>query len=127
MDEYQQWHELCLDPATGKVSNFYRGDGLQGNEFSDGVAVLDSRSGNMVFGGMNGVTWFNPLRIQQRKHKLPLYLTSFLIGDQTVHAGTKSGSFTITDKSVEESTQFDLSLPGQLVHNRRLVIGLQQS
>ena len=99
----------CLDPATGKVSNFYRGDGLQGNEFSDGVAVLDSRSGIMVFGGMNGVTWFNPLRIQQRKHKLPLYLTSFLIGDQAVHAGTKSGSFTITDKSVEESTQFDLS------------------
>lgn len=48
-----------LDTETGRISNFYAGDGLQGNEFYKN-SVFRDRNGTIFFGGTGGVTYFNP-------------------------------------------------------------------
>jgi signal transduction histidine kinase/ligand-binding sensor domain-containing protein/DNA-binding response OmpR family regulator len=98
----------CLNPKTGKVSNYYEGDGLQGNEFSEGVALYSPANGLFCFGGMNGITWFNPTQIAQSRRRPSILLTDFIIGDQPVIAGMKLSGYTVTEKPAYESDEFSL-------------------
>ena len=97
----------CLDQKTGRVSNYYVGDGLQGNEFSEGVSCT-STDGEMVFGGLNGVTFFNPMNLSQGNHNLKLHLTNFLVGGKNIKAGEESGGYIITDTTVISTHKFEL-------------------
>lgn len=45
-----------------KFINYYVSDGLQGNEFSKNASFKDA-DGTLWFGGVNGVTYFNPQEI----------------------------------------------------------------
>ena len=100
----------CLDPKTGKTSNYFVDNGLQSNEFSDGASFRDAK-GYMVFGGLAGVTWFNPLDIKERKWKAEVKLTGFSVNGVPVTPGTMSGLWQITDTTVIASNRFTLS-PG---------------
>jgi ligand-binding sensor domain-containing protein/signal transduction histidine kinase len=51
-----------FDPETNTFRNFDAGDGLQGNEFSMG-AYAKGINGKLHFGGVNGLTVFDPLNI----------------------------------------------------------------
>lgn len=57
--------------------NFYANDGLQGNEFSKGVGFTDP-TGEIIFGGTGGITYFNPLVItnpnKNRKYGLQILI-----------------------------------------------------
>ena len=53
-----------LEISSGKVKNFNQQDGLQGNEFNYG-SFFKSRSGELYFGGINGLTYFNPAAIKK--------------------------------------------------------------
>ena len=48
-----------FDPETETFRNFDAGDGLQSNEFNSG-AYAKGRDGEFYFGGINGLTVFNP-------------------------------------------------------------------
>ncbi len=52
-----------FDPGNGTVDNFDVRDGLQGNEFNS-FSYYNSESGEMFFGGTNGVTSFFPADIR---------------------------------------------------------------
>ncbi len=54
-------------PATGVCRNFDVSDGLQSNEFNTG-AYFKSRSGEMFFGGIKGLTYFYPKQIADNPH-----------------------------------------------------------
>jgi len=69
--------------------NYYNSDGLQGNEFSRGV-FHKSHSGEIYFGGINGITFFNPSQIKEKREELQLYLIALNIGDKTVFCNNKS-------------------------------------
>jgi ligand-binding sensor domain-containing protein len=57
-------HGLCrLDPKSGKANNYFVDNGLQSNEFSDGASYVAS-DGQLLFGGLGGVTWFKPEQIE---------------------------------------------------------------
>lgn len=49
----------CLNPESGKFRNFTIMDGLQGNQFNAN-AYCRQADGNMLFGGVNGITSFRP-------------------------------------------------------------------
>lgn len=49
----------CLNPENGKFRSFTIIDGLQGNQFNAG-AYCRKENGNMLFGGVNGITSFRP-------------------------------------------------------------------
>lgn len=97
-----------LDTRTFSFLNYYASDGLQGNEFSK-RASIESSGGQIMFGGPNGITSFNPRDIVFKGKKLDIRITDFYIHDRPVRKGSKSGSRTIIDTSVSEAEVFHLS------------------
>lgn len=51
-----------FDLKTHKFKNFDESDGLQSNEFNNG-AYLKTKSGELMFGGANGLNYFKPTNI----------------------------------------------------------------
>lgn len=66
-----------FDPETEKFTNFDVSDGLQSNEFNVG-AYLKDNNGVLYFGGINGLTSFQPEDIQESTYMPPVVLTELL-------------------------------------------------
>lgn len=65
-----------FDPATGRsIRNYTVDDGLQGNEFSPNASASD-KAGNLYFGGVNGLTVFDPDLISSSPFAPPVVLVS---------------------------------------------------
>lgn len=71
-----------FDQPTGSFKNFYESDGLQSSQFSYN-ASYKLRSGEMLFGGINGFNVFVPERITSRTFTPPLQITNILINNKT--------------------------------------------
>lgn len=71
----------CLNIANNKINNYTLSDGLQNDEFSDGAFLKDSRN-ILYFGGVSGLSFFNPEHIHLRRFSPPLVLSSLKIYDQ---------------------------------------------
>ena len=102
-------HGLCqMDATTGRVvSCYYVDDGLLGNEFSDGAASL-GRNGELLFGGVGGITWFNANDISMRKWNASVDITNITVNGKDISAGETSGFYTISEQTVMHSSHFDL-------------------
>lgn len=77
---------LCVfDPVQRKViRNFTKNDGLQGNEFNT-RAFFKSPNGTLYFGGVNGLTYFNPEEALQIPTLVPeTIITSFMVNNTQV-------------------------------------------
>ncbi|WP_421942529.1 hybrid sensor histidine kinase/response regulator transcription factor [Pedobacter sp.] len=68
-----------LNPLNNSIANYQHSDGLQSNEFSDG-AVLKSRTGNLLFGGIYGFNYFVPKDIVENKRQPNLLITDLQMG-----------------------------------------------
>ena len=55
------------DIIDEKFINYDVTDGLQGNEFN-GFSYYKNNSGEMFFGGVNGLTYFNPLELKEQSY-----------------------------------------------------------
>lgn len=71
-----------FDPGSGSFKNYYQSDGLQSNQFSYNAA-LKLRSGELLFGGINGFNLFSPEKIVTRTYIPPLYITKILINNKS--------------------------------------------
>ena len=71
-----------LDPKTGHIVSLYKADGLAGDEFCD-RASCQLPNGSLVFGGIDGVTMFNPADIDTLR-KIPLMLCDLKIHNQLI-------------------------------------------
>ncbi len=69
-----------LDPGNGKIKNFGLEDGLQGLEFN-GNALLRTRNGTLLFGGVNGFNSCLPNQYQPLRTNPPVYLYNLLINE----------------------------------------------
>ncbi len=72
-----------LDPETGDVDSYNVSHGLQANEFNLG-AHYRSPSGELFFGGVNGVNAFFPERVGPNPYVPPVVLTAFTKINQPV-------------------------------------------
>ncbi|MDN3587132.1 response regulator [Pedobacter aquatilis] len=68
-----------LNPVNNSIANYQHSDGLQSNEFSDG-AVLKSKTGNLLFGGIYGFNYFMPQDIVENKTQPNLLITDLQMG-----------------------------------------------
>ena len=100
-------------PESNKFSNHYTYDGLQGNEFSTGAASMAS-DGEMIFGGVGGVSSFYPLRITDKRAEVKLYLTGLYVLDKKVVKGMKSGWYEIIDRFISDADKIRLSYKDNL-------------
>ncbi|MHA6247120.1 hybrid sensor histidine kinase/response regulator transcription factor [Pontibacter sp. CAU 1760] len=101
-----------LNSQRSSFINYYANDGLQGNEFSKGAAFVTGK-GQIIFGGINGVTYFHPSEIPEvisaSENKLDVRITGFYLHNQAVKKGMKSGKYAIVDTAVMDADRFHLS------------------
>lgn len=97
-----------FNPDTREFINYYVGDGLQGNEFSKNASFKD-KSGMLWFGGVNGITYFNPEDIIKPSKKWNVRVTDFYLHNKPVRKGMKSGRYDIIDRPVFDAETFRLS------------------
>lgn len=72
-----------FNTLTREIKNYFSTDGLQSNEFNDGAFFKD-KDGNLFFGGINGVTYFNPDEIKENTFLPRIVLTDFEIFNESV-------------------------------------------
>jgi ligand-binding sensor domain-containing protein len=94
--------------TENRFLNYYAYDGLQGNEFSMGAA-FKSEDGELIFGGVGGVSAFYPSQIVNRRAPIKVQLTGLYVFDKPVVQGQKSGRFVITDKFIIDTEKIRLS------------------
>ncbi len=70
-------------PAVSRFLNFNKNDGLQSNEFSS-QAAFKTKEGILYFGGINGISYFNPMHIIYNNHVPPVVITDFKIFNRSV-------------------------------------------
>lgn len=78
-----------FDPVNISFENYSRDDGLAGNIFSRNAAYRHT-NGNIYVGSSQGVTEFNPERIQSNNFIPPVLITDFRIYNKPVGIGEKS-------------------------------------
>ena len=79
-----------FNPRTRTFKNYYSDDGLAGDEFNDFSVYHKSASGEMFFGGVNGVTAFYPEKVVDSPFVPPVVLTDFRLFNDPVLVGDRS-------------------------------------
>ncbi|WP_461117563.1 hybrid sensor histidine kinase/response regulator transcription factor [Spirosoma jeollabukense] len=69
-----------LDPRTGRMRHFTTDDGLLDIEYRRQHAA-QLPDGRLAFGGITGMTVFNPLTLEESPRPIPLALTALRIGN----------------------------------------------
>lgn len=73
-----------FNTKTYKVKNYDDSDGLHNPEFNLG-AYCKGKDGILYFGGTNGITFFNPAKIETNNFAPSIILTDFKVFDKRIH------------------------------------------
>ncbi|HMQ75395.1 MAG TPA: two-component regulator propeller domain-containing protein [Flavobacteriales bacterium] len=75
---------LCrFDPRTGTTRTYSSSDGIAGNEFNR-YSAERSADGLMFFGGMEGITWFDPERFHGTEEPSPTLISGLRLMNKRV-------------------------------------------
>lgn len=80
-----------FDRVTGMFKNYDVTDGLQGNDFNARSGLRTMR-GEMLFGGNNGFTIFQPDEIQDNSYIPPVVITDFRLFNKPVPIGNEASA-----------------------------------
>ncbi len=69
-----------FNPATNTFRNYGKSDGVQANRFND-YSYYKTRDGELIFGGVAGVNFFNPSEIFENSTEPVVHLTNFLVNN----------------------------------------------
>ena len=89
-----------MDIRTFEMRNFNVNDGLQGYEFTQNAYYRNPRTGEMFFGGTNGLNSFYPDSIIANPYKLRPILTGLKVMNQAVEPGGKINNRIVLTKSL---------------------------
>lgn len=92
-----------FNPQTKTFRNYDVWDGLQSNEFNTG-AYYKSKSGELFFGGIRGLNYFYPDRIEDNPHIPPVVLTGLRLGNRQVTNKSDPGLLNTSLSEVQELT-----------------------
>ena len=74
----------CFNPGVKEFSNFSQEDGLPGDEFNH-LQFLKLKNGDLLFGGVEGATVFNPAMVLQQQKPAPIVFTGLSISNKPVN------------------------------------------
>ncbi|MFD2572639.1 ATP-binding protein [Spirosoma soli] len=94
-----------FNPRTFAFRNFTKADGLQDDEFNTGSFVKGA-SGKLLFGGINGLTEFNPRDVAGKTTPPQAHIVGLKINNEPVTVGSPDG---ILSQSIERIPAIDLS------------------
>jgi len=66
-----------FNPEHETFTNYYFEDGLQGNEFNQNAYAKDVKTGNLLFGGPDGLNIFNPEDLKTNAYIPPIEFTGY--------------------------------------------------
>ena len=93
-----------FDPQTETFRNYDEQDGLPGNVFQRSTA-FQGPSGEMLFGGTNGLLAFHPDQIHDNLTVPPVVITDFLLANKPVPIGQNS----VLRHAIDETDALELS------------------
>ena len=79
------------NPEGKKFKNYTYSDGLQSNEFNR-YCFVKTQTGKMLFGGINGVNYFNPIKISDNKYNPNIWITDWIINNKSIKQNTENQS-----------------------------------
>ncbi len=88
-----------FNPIDQTFTNYDYSNGLENTEYNFNASFEDSE-GNLLFGGLNGLTYFDPRAIKANTYIPPVVFTELRKNNQIVDAGDDSG---ILAKSIDET------------------------
>ncbi|GAB3708549.1 two-component regulator propeller domain-containing protein [Spirosoma flavus] len=94
-----------FNPRTFAFRNFTKADGLQDDEFNTG-SFFKAASGKLMFGGVNGLTEFNPRDIAGKLTVPQAHIVGLRINNEPVIVGNPDE---ILPESIESAPAIDLS------------------
>lgn len=89
-------------------TNYFVDDGLQGNEFYKNSSFKDA-DGRIYFGGINGITYFNPADVVKSGRKWTVRLADIYLHGKPVKGGMKSGGRTVINEPTFNASEIRLS------------------
>ena len=95
----------CFQQKTGKFRNYTNNDGLQSNQFSNN-AYCQSQNGMMYFGGINGITTFNPEQLPDNPYTPSVIITRLNLFNKEVTPKDETG---ILEKNISNTQSITLS------------------
>jgi signal transduction histidine kinase/ligand-binding sensor domain-containing protein/DNA-binding response OmpR family regulator len=98
-----------IDTHTFEMQSFNVNDGLQGNEFNQNACFRDASTGEMFFGGTNGLNTFFPDSIKSNPFMPRPVFTRLTVMNQTVRPGQAVNGRVILDKSLTCSSDITLT------------------
>lgn len=97
---------VVLDPVKKSFKSFDVNDGLQNNEFTDGAFYGSHISGDLFFGGINGLDVIHPDRMDTTNYFAKLVINEFQVHNMMVTARDSSG---ILNKHVDATSEIALA------------------
>jgi len=76
-----------FNPVEKTFENYRAADGLQDDEFNTSSYAKNSATGQLYFGGINGLTVFHPKNLLPDTTQVPVYLTNLKIHNEPVAVG----------------------------------------
>jgi signal transduction histidine kinase/ligand-binding sensor domain-containing protein len=73
-----------LNSRTLKFTNYNKKDGLQDEEFNTN-SYCKCKDGNLIFGGINGITKYDPCTLFKNKNTSILHIVDFKINNQSIN------------------------------------------
>lgn len=115
-----------FDPEKKTYLHFDVADGLQSNSFKIGAAAKDT-SGTLYFGGINGISYFNPSQISLNPYPPKMQITRVRIVNYELSAipenprAILSGPFSPADRITlkDSENDFTIEFVGLNFHNPR--------
>ncbi len=68
-----------LNYRNRQIRSYFYSDGLQSNEFTDGASCFGKQTGKLYFGGVNGLTYFDPNKVSDIEYFPRLAITNFSV------------------------------------------------
>ncbi|MDD3079741.1 MAG: two-component regulator propeller domain-containing protein [Paludibacter sp.] len=100
--------KLIKEKKGYRIIAYYKKDGLQNNEFSDGAFYKSPATGVFYFGGINGFNVFNPLEIVHSSYMPNLLLDAFYLDNEetNIDENIKNGNLLVSYKNKSFSFRF---------------------
>ncbi|MBU2939825.1 response regulator [Lacinutrix sp. C3R15] len=103
-----------FDTETSKVNVFDVSDGLLQNNYRQS-AYNKGKSGFMYFGGLNGLTIFDPQKIALNKQAPKVLITSLLINNKPIKIGEVLNDIIILKKAISETDTVTVSKSQRII------------
>ncbi|WP_319479959.1 two-component regulator propeller domain-containing protein [uncultured Draconibacterium sp.] len=97
-----------FDPISETFQNFYSSDGLLSDQFYWSASCSDDR-GNLYFGGVEGLNYFNPAEFESYPNIPQPVFTQFSVFSDPVIIGEKYHSKVILNAPISETQEISLS------------------